>query len=122
MPGLRLFSFAIALAAGFTLAGAPAFAADLHLACLGKEAQREAVAAGKAVPLAQAITTVRPRAKSDKVKSEKAKSEVAKSEVVRARLCHGPHGLVYVLTLLSRNGKVTSATVDAANGNVVGGG
>jgi uncharacterized membrane protein YkoI len=33
-----------------------------------------------------------------------------------------PDGLVYVLTLLSRNGKVTRATVDAANGTIVGGG
>lgn len=90
-----------------SLTAAPAVALDARpYACLSKDAQREALAAGKAVPLAQAIRTVRPR---------------AKSEVVRARLCRGPNGLVYVLTLLSRSGKVTSATVDAANGHLLGG-
>ncbi len=96
--------FAVSLA----IAATPASAAETaHYACLSKDAQREALSAGKAVPLAQAIRTIRPK---------------AKSEVVRARLCRSPSGLVYLLTLLSRSGKVTSATVDAANGNVIGGG
>ncbi|MBV8790459.1 MAG: hypothetical protein JO205_09665 [Pseudolabrys sp.] len=84
----------------------PAAAVDSQ-DCLSKEAQREAVASRQAVPLAQAIHTIRPK---------------NKGEVVRARLCRGADGLVYMLTLLSRSGKVTRATVDAANGNVVGGG
>ena len=41
--------------------------------------------------------------------------------MVRARLCHRGGRLVYVLTLLARNGKVTRATVDAANGSVISG-
>jgi uncharacterized membrane protein YkoI len=39
---------------------------------------------------------------------------------VRARLCHGKDGLVYVLTVLARDGKVARLTVDAAKGTVVG--
>lgn len=56
--------------------------------------------------LGRAIRLVRPKNKGD---------------VVDARLCKGANGLVYVLTLLARNGKVTIATVDAANGHLLGG-
>jgi len=43
--------------------------------------------------------------------------------VVGARLCRQePKGLVYVLTALARNGKVTQARVDAADGHWPGGG
>ena len=39
------------------------------------------------------------------------------------RLCRlEPKGLVYVLTVLARNGKVTQARVDAADGHWLGGG
>jgi uncharacterized membrane protein YkoI len=37
-------------------------------------------------------------------------------EVVRARLCRQERGLVYVLTVLAQDGKVTQARVDAADG------
>ena len=104
MPVMRSFFIAVLLG----LVAAPAFAAEgPHYVCLTKQGQREALAARQAVPLAQAIRIIRPKNKGD---------------VVRARLCRGPNGLVYVLTLLSRNGKVTRATVDAANGTIVGGG
>ena len=44
-------------------------------------------------------------------------------EVVGARLCRQePKGLVYVLTALARNGKVTQARIDAADGHWLGGG
>jgi uncharacterized membrane protein YkoI len=42
-----------------------------------------------------------------------------RGEVVRARLCRRDRGLVYVLTVLARDGKVSHAVVDAANGKVV---
>jgi uncharacterized membrane protein YkoI len=71
-------------------------------ACLTKAEQRAAVAAKKAIPLAQAIKSLREHRKH--------------SEVVRARLCRQGEKLVYVLTLLGRSGKVVSATVDAADG------
>jgi uncharacterized membrane protein YkoI len=41
--------------------------------------------------------------------------------VVRARLCQGNDGLVYVLTVLARDGKVARLTVDAVKGTLVGG-
>jgi uncharacterized membrane protein YkoI len=40
--------------------------------------------------------------------------------VVRARLCHGQDGLVYVLTVLGRDGKVARMIVDASKGTLVG--
>ena len=41
--------------------------------------------------------------------------------MVKARLCRQDKGLVYVLTVLSRSGKVVQARVDAVNGNWLGG-
>jgi uncharacterized membrane protein YkoI len=41
--------------------------------------------------------------------------------VVRARLCEGGKGLVYMLTVLSRDGKVARVTVDATSGSVLTG-
>jgi uncharacterized membrane protein YkoI len=40
-------------------------------------------------------------------------------EVVRARLCHQDKGLVYLLTMLTRDGKVMHTAVDATSGKVV---
>ena len=66
------------------------------------------IAARKAVPLGRAMRVV--------------KAKIA-GEVVRARLCRQePKGHVYVLTVLARNGKVTQARVDAADGHWLGGG
>ena len=41
--------------------------------------------------------------------------------VVRARLCRDNDELVYVLTVLARDGKVARLTVDAVKGTLVGG-
>lgn len=104
MLGLRPIAIALIFAALIL----PAAAADpVYRGCLNKEAQRAAVAAKQAIPLAEAVKAIRPRHKGD---------------IVRARLCRGPSGLVYVLTLLGRSGKVVSATVDAGNGAIVSGG
>lgn len=77
-------------------------------ACLTLQERNAVIAARKAVPLARAMRVV--------------KSKVT-GEVVNARLCRRepPKGLVYVLTVLSRNGKVTTARVDAADGQWLGG-
>ena len=106
MRAIRLFA-AAALIAALTLAGltVQASAADAARACLNKEAQREAIANGKAIPLAQAMRAVHRRP----------------GEVVKARLCQDTKGLVYLLTLLARDGKVTRATIDASNGSVISG-
>ena len=42
-------------------------------------------------------------------------------ELVRARLCHEPSRLIYLLTVLARDGKVRRVTVDATNGTVISG-
>ena len=71
--------------------------------CLTREQQRAAIAEGRAVPLGSALHTVQRRG----------------SEVVKARLCEEPDRLIYMLTVLARDGKVRHAIVDAANGAVV---
>jgi uncharacterized membrane protein YkoI len=79
--------------------------------CLTSDQQRIAIASGQAVPLAKAIRAVRGRGT--------ARTRGAGREVVKARLCREPKGLVYMLTVLARDGTVTQATVDAATGTVV---
>jgi uncharacterized membrane protein YkoI len=74
-------------------------------ACLSKEERRAATTSGQLIKVATVIKTVKGR---------------GHREVIRVRLCHSPKGLVYVLTLLGRDGKVTRATVDATSGLVVG--
>ena len=86
----------------------PALAAERALGvCLSKAEQRAAVASRQAVPLAQAIRSLRERGR--------------RVEVVRAELCRRDGGLVYVLTLLAGSGKVTRATVDAVSGEAING-
>jgi uncharacterized membrane protein YkoI len=82
-------------------------AADEQHACLSKAEQRAAIANGQAVTLAAAIHSARGSVRG------------GAREVVKARLCREPNGLVYVLTVLARNGKVTHTTVDATSGKVV---
>jgi hypothetical protein len=97
MPACRLVAIAV-----FVLAVTVAQAADVAAAtnCLSREQRRAALASGKVVPLSAAIRA----------------AKVRRADVVRARLCESPKGLVYLLTLLARDGKVTLATVDAASG------
>jgi hypothetical protein len=97
----------IILAAVLALAPYASYAAladGVH--CLGKEQRAAAIASGKAVRLPIVLRAVRGR---------------VAGEVVKARLCESPKGLVYMLTLLARDGKVTRVSVDAASGNVIGG-
>ena len=101
---------------GLTLGGlAPvAAAAAERKACLTPQERNAAIAARKAVPLARAMRVVKAR---------------VAGEVVKAQLCRqdggasagSAKGLVYVLTVLARNGKVTQARVDAADGHWLGG-
>jgi uncharacterized membrane protein YkoI len=69
--------------------------------CLAPDERRAIIAAHKAVPLARAMHVVKAK---------------VRGEVVKARLCRQEKGLVYVLTVLARDGKVTQARVDAADG------
>jgi hypothetical protein len=74
-------------------------------ACLGQKERRAANESGKIIHLATAIRSVKKR---------------MPGAVVRARLCRDKDGLVYVLTVLARDGKVARLTVDAVKGTVVG--
>jgi uncharacterized membrane protein YkoI len=102
IPVLSLLSL---LAAALVLS--PALAASpVEQSCLTRAEQRAAVAANKAIRLAQAIKSAR--------------NQGHRAEVVRARLCRHGEALVYVLTLLGQSGKVTNVTVDGNNGEPTG--
>jgi uncharacterized membrane protein YkoI len=81
-------------------------AADDALRCLSRNEQRAAIADGRALPLATARRVLRQK---------------LPGELVKARLCRQPERLIYLLTVLARDGKVALVTVDAANGTVLGG-
>lgn len=74
--------------------------------CLSPDERQAALTARKAVPLASAIRTVKTRISGD---------------VLKARLCRQERGLVYVLTVLARDGKVLQARVDASDGHLLDG-
>ena len=99
-----------ALAVGIALSGlsasSPADADDV--ACLSRREQKVAIANGKAVTLAAAMRAAHVSARGRSAR-----------EVVKARLCREPEGLRYLLTVLSRDGKVTHLTVDATSGKLV---
>jgi len=88
---------------GLALAAlAPDFAsAAERKICLSPDERRAVIAAHKAVPLSHAMHVVKAKMHGD---------------VVKARLCRQARGLVYVLTVLAQDGKVTQARVDAADG------
>ncbi len=91
---------ALAMLTAATLA---AHASDpLH--CLSPQERRAAIADKQAVPLGRAVNAVRRSVPGD---------------VVRAQLCRNDRGLVYMLTVLSRNGRVTRATLDAASARLL---
>jgi uncharacterized membrane protein YkoI len=72
--------------------------------CLPQDKRRAAIASHQAIPLGRAIRAARGR---------------HAGELIRARLCERPGGLVYMLTLLARDGKVSHVTVDAGSGAVL---
>ena len=73
--------------------------------CLNHQERRAANESGKLIHLATAIRFAKKR---------------MPGTVVRARLCRDKDELVYVLTVLARDGKVARLTVDAVKGTVVG--
>jgi uncharacterized membrane protein YkoI len=95
-----------AIAASIILSLAPARAAEITHACLDQKERRAEVDSGRVVRLATALRAVRSK---------------MPGTLVRARLCHGNDGLVYVLTVLARDGKVAQLTVDAAKGTLADG-
>jgi uncharacterized membrane protein YkoI len=100
------FARRFALAALIILSVAPARAAELAHACLDQKERRAEVESGRVVRLDTVLRAVRSK---------------MPGTLVRARLCRGNDGLVYVLTVLARDGKVALLTVDAVKGSLVGG-
>jgi uncharacterized membrane protein YkoI len=99
MVPARLF-----LTAGLLLAlSAPVLAAEAGR-CLSPDERRAKIASHTVIPLAKAIRAIKVR----------------RAEVIRASLCERGGRLVYLLTVLPRDGKVVRATVDAATGAVIG--
>ena len=88
--------------AGMLVFGAvvPAGAAD-H--CFSRNEQRQKTAAHTVVPLSRAMRQVKPR-----------------GDLIQARLCERDGQLVYLLTVLAIDGKVAQASIDAANGALLG--
>ena len=100
------FARRFAVAALTILSLAPARAAELAQGCLDQKDRRAEVESGRVVRLDTALRAVRSK---------------MPGTLVRARLCRGNDGLVYVLTVLARDGKVARLTVDAVKGTLVGG-
>jgi uncharacterized membrane protein YkoI len=106
----QMLALVAAWAAMLTILSAPAVArASEDHVCLSKTEQRAALSSGQAVTLATAIRSARGSVRGR-----------GSREVVKARLCREQNGLVYRLTLLTRDGKVTHTAVDATSGKVVG--
>jgi uncharacterized membrane protein YkoI len=87
---------------GFVVLGATAAACAADH-CLTPNEQKAKTAAHAVVPLSRAMRSVR-----------------ARGEIIHARLCEHGGRLVYLLTVLGRDGKVAQADVDAGNGSVIG--
>jgi uncharacterized membrane protein YkoI len=100
------FARRFAIAALIILSVAPARAAELAHGCLDQKERRAEIESGRVVRLATALRAARNR---------------VPGTLVRARLCRSNDGLVYVLTVLARDGKVARLTVDAVKGSLVGG-
>jgi hypothetical protein len=103
MVVLRFALVALALTVIGPLSVVPADA-EPRMRCLTRDQQRSAITERRAVPLAAVRTSVRAK---------------VPGEMVRARLCQEPDRLIYLLTVLPRDGKVRRVIVDAKNGAVV---
>jgi len=100
-----LLALALGLAAARAEEPARSARAAAGRVCLDQKERRAEAAAGAVIRLEAAIAA--------------AKSRISGS-VLRARLCRGQDGLVYVLTVLARDGKVARIVVDATRGTLVG--
>ena len=78
--------------------------AEQRLRCLTRDQQRAAIKERRAVPLVAVRRAMRARVPGD---------------LVKAQLCQDSQRLIYLLTVLPRDGKVRRVTIDAKNGAVV---
>ncbi len=90
------------------IAGVCSAGASEPAGCLTQEQRRAVIASRQVVPLGKAMAAVREHISGEVV-------------VVRARLCRRDNELVYLLTVLARDGKVIRAIVDGASGAFVHG-
>jgi uncharacterized membrane protein YkoI len=95
LVGLALLGFVNAARAGGT--------ADAQ-SCLSARDMQEIVSSNSVVAPAQAI--------------RQARRAVPGADMLRANLCRGGEALVYVITVLRRDGRVVHVTVDAPSGKV----
>jgi len=104
---LRLLCATLAATTVFGGMTARPVAAAERGSCLSQDERRALLVDHKVVPLGRAMQLVKTK---------------VLGEVLRARLCRrdGGKGLVYVLTVLARNGKVVQARVDAGDGHWLG--
>jgi uncharacterized membrane protein YkoI len=106
------FAIAVLSLLAFTTAHAQELARPVHPAgeqahaCLNQKDRRAEIESGRVIRLSTALHAAKAR---------------MQGTLVQARLCHGRDGLVYVLTVLGRDGKVARITVDAVKGAVIGG-
>ena len=77
--------------------------AEIEHGCLNQKERHALVEGGSVIRLAAAMHAVH---------------NTAPGTLLRARLCRRPEGLVYVLTLLAHDGKVTHVAVDAVKGTL----
>ena len=116
MPALPRIRNLVLVGLVIGLSAGQAAAADLprnaqlaRHACLTEAEQRAAVAKRRVISLARAIKKARRHRKR------------RSAEVVRAQLCRRGARLIYILTLLAPNGRVTRVAVDATNGKLIKG-
>jgi uncharacterized membrane protein YkoI len=88
---------------GATTGATPPAEAAKAKHCFSRQEQKARIAAGTVMPLAKVLRPAKGR-----------------GEVLRARLCERNGRLVYLLTVLARDGKVVRAAVDANNGALIG--
>jgi uncharacterized membrane protein YkoI len=104
MSALRLALIALALLVFAPDCIAPA-SAEPRLRCLTRDQQRAAIAKRRALTLAMVRRILHKR---------------LPGELISARLCQEPGGrLIYLLTVLPRDGKVRRVTIDARTGAII---
>ncbi len=91
-----------ALIGAVSLIGLGATAAQAG--CLPPGAARDVIARGEAMPLVEAARAAR---------------DAIDGEIIGGRLCSDGAGYVYMMTLLSPDGRVSRVTVDALSGAVL---
>jgi uncharacterized membrane protein YkoI len=99
---LALAALAVMLLVGPQVIG-PA-TAETRPRCLTRDQQRSAISERRALPLATVRRTLRSK---------------VPGEMVRARLCQDAERLIYLLTVLPRDGKVRRVVIDAKDGTLL---